>query len=111
MIDQIPQVPQDQNSFTTWIIGLGVAGFGALFGFIKWLVGIQVKRIKELTDKVGDLENKITANTALDTATNARIDGIGKEIENINKRLDNHFTTKFKDLQSQIDKLKAVRGL
>jgi len=108
MINQIQDI--QEHGLVPWIIGLAVAGFGALFAFIKWLVGIQVNRIKELVAKVNGLEIQITANTALDTATNARIDGIGKEIDNINKKLDNHFTTKFKDLQSQIDKLKAKGG-
>ncbi len=118
MIDQIPQVPQDQNSFTTWIIGLGVAAFGALFGFIKWLVGIQVKKIDKLSDEIksvkeelNDIKLEIRENTTYDKGAKTELERVQEDIKEIKRKLDNHFTTKLKHLQDQIDKLKAVRGL
>ncbi len=105
MIEQLPQQPEGQ-SLIVWIIGGFVAAIGGMFAFIKWLVGIQVKDIKALREEVGELKDKITINDTEDSGVKNDIVRLEKDIEKINKKIDNHISTDIKNLQDQIDELK-----
>lgn len=106
----INQIPQDQNNFTTWIIGLGVAGFGALFAFIKWLVGIQVKKIDTLTEKVNELENKITENTTYDKTgketTKDRMDRMQIQLDTVQEKIEGQIIHDIQFLKDKINECK-----
>ncbi len=116
MIEQLQTNPPD--GLIAWVAGIAVAGFGALFGFIKWLVGIQVKKIDKLSDEIKDVKEELSAvkleireNTTYDKGAKAEMIRVQEDIKEIKLKIDNHFTTKFKDMQKQINELKAVRGL
>lgn len=99
-------IPNDQNSFTTWIIGLGVAGFGALFAFIKWLVGIQVKKIDTLTEKVNELDKKIDRNTTYDKTAKENMTKMENALKDLNEKIDGQIVHAIKRLEEKMKECK-----
>ena len=103
----IEQLPQDApNGFKVWIIGIFVAGIVGLFAFIKWLVGIQVKKIDTLAEKVNELDGKIIANTTYDKNAKENMIRMDGEITALREKIDGQIIHDINFLKSKLDECK-----
>lgn len=102
----IDQLPQEQNSFITWIIGGMASGFLILFGFIKWLVGIQVKKIDKLTEEVHDLDKKIDRNTTYDKTAKENMTRMEGDIKALGEKIEGQIVHAIERLEEKMKECK-----
>ncbi len=119
LIETPPEIP---GGFVAWIIGGVASAVIALFGFVKWLVGIQVKDVAALRKEVSDLKGEVASNATGDEAISDRIqdvktdlqlrikelkDDLKHDIKRIENRIGNHIETRLKDMEKEITRLKS----